>query len=187
MNNWYVYKITNTVNNKQYIGVRKHANPQSDTYMGSGKVLKDAFIKYGIDKFEKSIIFTQLTAEYAYGVESFIVDQNYVLNRNTYNIKIGGRGGNGKACHIGATPWNKGKTGVQSHSQKTKKSISETLKKKYARGELKKVGHTPWNKGKQFSEQTRLKMSQSALKRPKRILSQQHKQKLSQAAKNRKK
>jgi hypothetical protein len=35
----YVYKITNLINGKWYIGKRKHVNPYEDSYMGSGKLI----------------------------------------------------------------------------------------------------------------------------------------------------
>jgi CRISPR/Cas system-associated endonuclease/helicase Cas3 len=39
-----IYKITNQVNSKIYIGQDKHNNPN---YLGSGKILHLAFKKYG--------------------------------------------------------------------------------------------------------------------------------------------
>lgn len=36
-----VYKITNKINDKIYVGVHSTDNP-NDSYMGSGKIIKDA-------------------------------------------------------------------------------------------------------------------------------------------------
>ena len=47
-----VYKTTNLVNNKIYIGVHKTSKP-NDTYIGSGKILADAILKYGKENFVK--------------------------------------------------------------------------------------------------------------------------------------
>lgn len=43
----YIYKTTNLINGKIYIGKRSHENPEKDKYMGSGTVLRKAFNKYG--------------------------------------------------------------------------------------------------------------------------------------------
>lgn len=62
--NYYIYLIRNQVNNKVYIGKRKCPSnkiPQSDNYMGSGKILKSAIKKYGIEVFEKQILVENVT------------------------------------------------------------------------------------------------------------------------------
>ena len=49
-----VYKITNLVNGKYYIGQHQTKNPYDD-YMGSGLMLENAKAKYGINNFVKTI------------------------------------------------------------------------------------------------------------------------------------
>ena len=48
-----IYKTTNTVNNKIYIGKDSYNNPK---YIGSGKLLWKAINKYGKKAFIKEII-----------------------------------------------------------------------------------------------------------------------------------
>jgi len=87
-----VYKITNLINNKEYIGVHKTSN-LDDSYMGSGKILKRAQEKYGIDNFTKEILFRANSKESMFLMEHWLVDDGYIKRKDTYNIKLGGYGG----------------------------------------------------------------------------------------------
>lgn len=55
--NYYIYIITNLINNKKYIGKRStRFSIEQDKYMGSGKILLQAYQKYGKENFIKEII-----------------------------------------------------------------------------------------------------------------------------------
>lgn len=92
MKHYLVYKITNNVNNKIYIGQHETDNID-DGYMGSGTVLRRAQEKYGIDNFEKEILYDFSTHEEMVEMEKSIVDEMFVARLDTYNINTGGDGG----------------------------------------------------------------------------------------------
>jgi hypothetical protein len=55
--NYLIYKITNTINNKFYIGVHQTENI-SDGYMGSGKALHAAYKNMALKIFVKKLYYT---------------------------------------------------------------------------------------------------------------------------------
>lgn len=87
-----IYKITNNVNNKIYIGKHQTEN-KDDDYMGSGKILKKAIEKYGLDKFTKEILFECDSLEEMNQKEAEIVDEEFIARLDTYNLQLGGNPG----------------------------------------------------------------------------------------------
>ena len=89
-----IYKTTNTINGKYYVGV---TNGNKPSYLGSGRVLKDAIKEYGKENFVRETLEVFDTEEDAYLREAQIVDDTFVADRNTYNIGKGGKGGPGQS------------------------------------------------------------------------------------------
>ena len=145
-----IYKVTNQIDGKFYVGSHKTKN-LNDDYMGSGKYLKHAQEKYGIENFTKEILFIFDNPKDMYKKESDIVNENFLASDNTYNLKIGGFGGwdfinrsglnttleqcskAGKACikKYNGSPFKNKK-----HTDQTKKEISEKLRKNPSYGFL---------------------------------------------------
>ena len=87
----HIYRITNLVNGKMYIGMTNGNNKQ---YIGSGKLLKQAIAKYGIKNFNREILETCETDEELRAAEAkWIKQENAVASREYYNLCEGGRGG----------------------------------------------------------------------------------------------
>ena len=84
-----VYKITNLVNDKIYIGAHKTSD-LDDGYMGSGVAIGRAQKKYGLVNFEKEIIHFCESEQLMLLKEKAIVNQEFVDRNDTYNLTLGG-------------------------------------------------------------------------------------------------
>jgi len=83
-----IYKITNKFNGKYYIG-KHQTNNLDDGYMGSGKILRHAITKYGVECFSKEILHIFATEEEMNQKEKELV----VIGEDSYNLCEGGKGG----------------------------------------------------------------------------------------------
>jgi len=94
-----VYQITNKVNGKIYIGAHK-TEVLNDNYMGSGDTIKSAIKKYGVGNFEKQILFVADSEKEMFLKEAELVDDDFILREDTYNIIPGGLGWSGLGKHV---------------------------------------------------------------------------------------
>ena len=184
----YIYKITNQINGKIYIG--KHSTDNlDDGYMGSGILICKAEKKYGIENFTKDYLAFCDTEERLNWFEKFYI-KKFNARQVGYNLTDGGDGHLGfimteetkqkiSEAKKGKTPSEetkqklseakKGKTLSEEHKQK----ISEAIKKRLVEKGV------PF-KSKHQSEETKQKIS-DAMKG--KTFSKEHKQKISEAKK----
>ena len=87
-----IYETVNKINGQSYIGKHITDNPNDD-YLGSGKYLKRAIKKYGIENFEKKVLHIFDNKEDMDKKEAELVDEAYLKFCKTYNLKQGGEGG----------------------------------------------------------------------------------------------
>ena len=81
-----VYLTTNLINGKKYVGQDSY---NRDWYLGSGKLLKKAIEKYGIQNFKKEILCKCSTKEELDSMEKFWIKKLDTINEG-YNITSGG-------------------------------------------------------------------------------------------------
>jgi dissimilatory sulfite reductase (desulfoviridin) alpha/beta subunit len=89
---YYIYKITNLLNNMIYIGGHCSSN-LNNQYFGSGTRLKHAIKKYGIKNFKKEILEVFDNESDMWKKEHEIVNEDFLKKSDVYNLVIGGRAG----------------------------------------------------------------------------------------------
>lgn len=90
----YVYKTTNLVNGKIYIGQHKNS-VYNHKYFGSGRLMLRAIEKYGIDNFKNEIIHICNSKEEMQKMEIYYIDkyQSFPKTGKGYNLTPGGEWG----------------------------------------------------------------------------------------------
>lgn len=144
-----VYKTTNKLNGKIYIGIHKTSVPDFDGYYGSGLLLWKAIDKHGKENFERETLYTVETLEEARDIERSIVDVKFCERDDTYNISVGGTGGNtmaGLSEEERQEVFEKRKhTGIKNGSYI---ATGELLRRKQEL--MRRVRHQPDNKGRVY-------------------------------------
>jgi group I intron endonuclease len=170
-----IYKTTNLINGKIYIGQDTNNDPN---YMGSGKIIKEAIKKYGKSRFVKEILeecktIDQLNEREIYWISLF----NSTDNKIGYNILRGGLGSKG----FKQSPDVIEKIRENSNSDKFKEIMSSPeVSSRISEGQLK----SEKKKGLHSSEEYREKMSK-ALKG--RTFTDEQRKKISESLKGKKK
>lgn len=162
----YIYKITNTINNKIYIGKSTDSrNHKKISYYGSGLLIGRAIEKYGISNFTKEIIDECLNNDELCEREMYwILHYNSTDKSVGYNITSGGDGGDTMSNHPDANIIRekisntlKGRVFTQEHKENIKKN--HPFKKEEHR-----IKHSESLKGKPKSEQHKSNLSKSVKK-----------------------
>lgn len=177
----YIYLTTNLINNKKYIGQHR-AQVFTENYKGSGKVLKQAFEKYGWSNFKVELIEECFSEDDLNQAEiRWIAQFDATHSKEFYNIAYGGA----HSWHP-LQSWEKEQRSLQMKKRwedpEYRKEISQMLHEKQKDGKS-------WMIGKKHSEETKKKMSQSrsGSLHPMygKIHSKESRQKMSDAAKAR--
>jgi len=109
MTKFYVYKITNLLTSKIYIGYHKSSDIENDNYMGSSRKLSNDIKLFGPREFKREILFEYDIIEDALIKEKELVNKTFIKRSDTYNLAIGGAKG-----WVIDEPHNKGKICIYS-------------------------------------------------------------------------
>ena len=113
----YIYKITNNLNGKSYIGLKSKTVKESEDYYGTGKLINQAIDKYGKENFTKEILERNINSyEILNDQEIYWIEHFNTFNEG-YNLTKGGQGNLGRAT-----------------SKETKAKLREAAKKQFRNG-----------------------------------------------------
>lgn len=135
MSDLIIYKTTNLVNDKIYIGKASNASKKNN-YLGSGKQIKYAIMKYGKANFKRKII------DIAENKNDHIIKEIFWINffdaRNRkigYNILPGGNGGS-----VDISEETKRKISKQLTGRKLSKETKQKMRKPKSEETKRKIG-----------------------------------------------
>ena len=167
-----IYKTTNNINGKIYIGKHK-TRDLDDNYLGSGKILNYAIKKHGINNFTREYLFIFDNEEDMNNKELELVSEEFIKEDTNYNMNIGGYGG-WEYVNKNSTPEIKARGGIATKKAfKDNPLFEEDIKSKISK---KMIGNTNYKNSniirknkypngtfynKVHSDETKLKMSKS--------------------------
>lgn len=155
----YIYKTTNNINGKVYIGQKKSSTYLQEKYLGSGKLIKKAINKYGRDNFSNELLCWCISQNELNLYEKYYINLYNSTNKSIgYNIADGAQGGN-----LGDRVNAKISKSLMGHitSIETRNKIRKSnTGKKLSIETKKKISNA--NKGKVISDVTKQRMSESA-------------------------
>ena len=167
-----IYKITNTVNGKSYIGQTRHDAMKTrirDHFAGYGnRIVKRSIEKYGEDVFIFEILHDGIIPELLDSYEIEAIAKYNALVPNGYNLTTGG--GSGSRSEESRRKISESKKGEnhplygKTHSDETKRKMSENNAMK--RPEVRRK-NSETQKGRTLSDETKRKISENnPMKRP---------------------
>lgn len=118
-----IYRITNLINGKIYVGAHKTKN-LDDSYMGGGNRIEAAIKKYGKENFKREYIDFLPDEDSMYDREAELVTEEFVARPDTYNLIPGGRRGGVESLIKTRKKWI---GGVQ--SDKARRKLEDSMQK----------------------------------------------------------
>lgn len=124
----YIYKTTNLINNKIYIGQHRAQQFESNKYIGSGVKLAKAIKKYGKENFKCELIEECFSLEELNEKEIFWI-QKFNSQFEGYNLNAGGEGMNSpsKETREKMQRAKLGKKQPESQKRKRKESLKKVI------------------------------------------------------------
>ena len=184
-----VYKTTNILNGKYYIGKHQTDNPL-DSYIGTGKAIQNAIKVHGRNAFVKEVLFDFDTEHEMNCKEREMITEEIVNDPMSYNMGVGGEGGPhfkgkkhsevtkqkqsqaniGKSNDYDRYSQTRKKTffaeGNQYWKNRDQKPVSEETKEKIRE---KRKNQVPPNLGRKMSEEQKEKIRQTFLNKNKPV------------------
>lgn len=154
---FHLYKITNKINNKKYIGVSVNPDRRFKQHIIDAKNSKydtyfyNAIRKYGAESFILEILETRELQNDIFLLERLYISKLNTICPNGYNSHLGGKGG------------------LYNPSSLLRKKLSDSAKKRKTHKNLVpfKQGHIPWNKGKFVNISSKFNKSSKKYKKSK--------------------
>ncbi|MXZ79838.1 MAG: hypothetical protein F4Z15_00355, partial [Gammaproteobacteria bacterium] len=181
----YVYKITNTINGKAYIGISIHEPEKGrikDHLSGKGnRIIARAVKKYGKEAFTYEILEANVFDEFLPELEVAYIAKFNTVAPHGYNLTYGGDHAIPSAASCSKmSEARKGRRFSKEHRRKISEAHKGKKRKPFSVEHRHKLSEA--NKGKTRSVETRRKMSEAQKGRK---ISVEHRRKMSEALKGR--